>query len=236
MADFIDKFGAKTPVVFELSNGVTLESTIEVVSLLGTVKAMIEDIGVEHPIPLNIEPVILKEVLEYAEYRVANPTPPKLLEREPGDPDPYDANRFSTVANTQFTKSADAASPRCVGNSPPLKTHPDGTEKPALYPLNLNSLMSTANYLDFTQLLFGVGRVIAKRLHGKTTAQMRAEWDIINDFTPEEEAKAKAENEWIDEKEMPPIPTPEEVKARVLEAKAAVDKFMAKNKSNTSNE
>jgi S-phase kinase-associated protein 1 len=40
---------------------------------------------------------------------------------------------------------------------------------------------------------------IAARIKGKTPEEIRREFNIVNDFTPEEEARVREENSWAEE-------------------------------------
>jgi hypothetical protein len=62
----------------------------------------------------------------------------------------------------------------------------------------LFEIILAAHYLDIKKLVTLGCKTVAGMLKGKTTEQMRAEFGIVNDFTPEEEAKVIAENAWVD--------------------------------------
>jgi S-phase kinase-associated protein 1 len=51
--------------------------------------------------------------------------------------------------------------------------------------------------MDMKKLLVLGCKTVAGMLKGKTTEQMRTEFGIVNDFTPEEEAQVIAENAWV---------------------------------------
>ncbi|KAF8368796.1 hypothetical protein PRIPAC_86625 [Pristionchus pacificus] len=57
-------------------------------------------------------------------------------------------------------------------------------------------MLMGANYLDIRNLLDICTELISVQLKGKNTEQLRAHFGIINDFTPEEEAEMKKENNW----------------------------------------
>ncbi|KAK1939457.1 putative cytosolic glycoprotein FP21 [Babesia divergens] len=63
----------------------------------------------------------------------------------------------------------------------------------------LLEIMMAENFLDIKPLLELTCAKIASLVKGKTTDQIRDEFNIINDFTPEEEALIKEENKWCDE-------------------------------------
>uniref|UniRef100_W6NB46 SKP1 component and Exonuclease domain containing protein n=1 Tax=Haemonchus contortus TaxID=6289 RepID=W6NB46_HAECO len=57
-------------------------------------------------------------------------------------------------------------------------------------------LILAANYLDISGLLDVVCRVVANMINGKTPDEIRRTFNIINDFSPEEEARIRKENAW----------------------------------------
>lgn len=62
----------------------------------------------------------------------------------------------------------------------------DGLSQPDLYDLIL-----AANYMDFAYLLDLACAKVASTLKGKTSAEIRANMGITEEFTPEEEARIK---------------------------------------------
>lgn len=227
------------PIMVKLvaNNNVEIETTHEVCQRMITIKSMLEDVGMDVPIQLDISEPILREVVAYAEHRVKCPVDPKFLEKKPGPMDPYDSTRFLDFANTLFVRgectvnAAGTQHPKGYVENPPdiqdpLETSP-ATRRKAHYPLNLNSLLVTANYLDFQELLMAVARTIVSRFRDKDVAKLRAEWDIINDLTPEDEARIRAENEWFDEAKMPPVPTIDEIKRQVASAHEDLKRYEA---------
>ncbi|CAA9988871.1 suppressor of kinetochore protein 1, putative [Plasmodium knowlesi strain H] len=65
------------------------------------------------------------------------------------------------------------------------------TDKETLY-----ELIEASNYLDIKPLLDLTCGKIASMMKDKTTEEIRAEFDIVNDFTREEEKQIREENRW----------------------------------------
>lgn len=64
---------------------------------------------------------------------------------------------------------------------------------------DLFNLTLAANYMDIKPLLDLCSAKIASLIKDKTVEQIRVNLDIVNDFSPEEEAKVREENKWVDE-------------------------------------
>ena len=60
-------------------------------------------------------------------------------------------------------------------------------------------LVYSASYLDSDDLMHVFGCTIAHRMKGKTPEQLRVLLDVVDDFTPEEKAAMKKEEEWYKE-------------------------------------
>jgi S-phase kinase-associated protein 1 len=60
----------------------------------------------------------------------------------------------------------------------------------------LFDLMMAANYLDIKALLDLTCQTVADMMKGKTPDQIRATFNIKNDYTPEEEEEVRRENQW----------------------------------------
>ncbi len=63
----------------------------------------------------------------------------------------------------------------------------------------LLSVVTASNYLDDKELLDMAIQTVADIIKDKTPEEIRKYFAIENDFTPEEEAVIRKENEWIEE-------------------------------------
>lgn len=63
----------------------------------------------------------------------------------------------------------------------------------------LFELILAANYMDIKPLLDLTCATVASMIKGKTPEEIRATFNITNDFSPEEEAQVREENKWCEE-------------------------------------
>ncbi|KAI8640916.1 E3 ubiquitin ligase complex SCF subunit sconC [Parasitella parasitica] len=64
----------------------------------------------------------------------------------------------------------------------------------------LFDIILAANYLDIKPLLDIGCKTVANMIKGKNAEEIRRTFNITNDFTPEEEAQIKKENEWAEDR------------------------------------
>lgn len=64
----------------------------------------------------------------------------------------------------------------------------------------LFDIILAANYLDIKMLLDAGCKTVANMIKGKTAEEIRKIFNITNDFTQEEEAQIKKENEWAEDR------------------------------------
>ena len=63
----------------------------------------------------------------------------------------------------------------------------------------LFELILAANYMDVKALLDLTCCKVASMIKGKTPEEIRKQFNIQNDFTPEEEKAVRAENKWAED-------------------------------------
>ena len=63
----------------------------------------------------------------------------------------------------------------------------------------LFELILAANYMDIKPLLDLTCATVASMIKGKSPEEIRKTFNIVNDFTPEEEAQVREENKWCEE-------------------------------------
>ena len=63
----------------------------------------------------------------------------------------------------------------------------------------LFELILAANYMDIKPLLDLTCATVASMIKGKTPEEIRQTFNIVNDFSPEEEAQVRDENKWCEE-------------------------------------
>lgn len=134
------------------------------------IKNMLEDASPDEEIPLpNISAPILTCVLEYLNHYADPATTPGEIEKPLKT-----ANLAELVPQWDFAFVD------------------KGHEV-------LFELILAANYLDVKGLLDLAAAKVASMIKGKTPEEIRRTFNIVNDFTPEEEAQIREENKWAEE-------------------------------------
>ncbi|KAJ3101681.1 hypothetical protein HDU97_001222 [Phlyctochytrium planicorne] len=64
----------------------------------------------------------------------------------------------------------------------------------------LFEIILAANYLDMKNLLDLGCKTVANMIKGKSVEEIRKTFNIVNDFTPEEEEQIRKENEWCEDR------------------------------------
>ncbi|TRM62577.1 Skp1 family, dimerization domain-containing protein [Schizophyllum amplum] len=126
----------------------------------------------EQPIPLpNVSSSVLKKVLEYCEHHRGEPLP------TPDTDQSQDETRKRTTDISEWDQKF------------------INVDQEMLFEIIL-----AANYLDIKPLLDVGCKTVANMIKGKTPEEIRKLFNIVNDFTPEEEAQIKKENEWAEDR------------------------------------
>uniref|UniRef100_A0ACD5YDQ2 Uncharacterized protein n=1 Tax=Avena sativa TaxID=4498 RepID=A0ACD5YDQ2_AVESA len=133
-----------------------------------TIKNMIDDDCANNVIPLaNVDAKILAKVIEYCKKHVA---------KSGADAAAGDADKDSKAADEDTaTFDKDFVN----------------VEQTILFDLIL-----AANYLEIKGLLDLTCQTVADMIKGKTPEEIRKTFNIKNDFTAEEEAEIRRENQW----------------------------------------
>jgi len=145
----------------------------EVVQRSVLIRNLLEDVGEsDQPIPLpNVSSGVLKKVLDYCEYHRGDPLPTNESE----------ANQDETRKRTTDINEWDQ---KFINVDQEM----------------LFEIILAANYLDIKPLLDVGCKTVANMIKGKTPEEIRKLFNIVNDFTPEEEAQIKKENEWAEDR------------------------------------
>lgn len=156
-------------VVLISSDGKEYTVTVSVARMSNTLKDLIEDAGIEIPIPLpNVTARILEKVIAYCEYHIEHPTPAaadeETKEKRSDDILPWDRDFCNVDQSTLF------------------------------------EMILAANYLNIQSMLDVTCKTVANMIKGKTPEEIRKTFNIVNDFTPEEEEAIKKENEWCEDR------------------------------------
>ncbi|XP_033622773.1 S-phase kinase-associated protein 1-like [Fukomys damarensis] len=160
-------------IKLQSSVGVIFEVHVETAKQSVTIKAMLEDWGMDDegdddPVPLpNVNAAILKKVIQWCTHYKDDPSPPEDDENKEKRTDDI------PVWDQEFLKVD------------------QGT---------LFELILAANYLDIKGLLDVTCKTVANIIMGKTPEEILKTFNIKNDFTEEEEAQVCKENQWCEEK------------------------------------
>lgn len=163
-----------TLVKLTSSDNETFNVEKEVAEKSELIKDLIADVGPsEDAIPLhNVNANVLKKVLEWCEHHRSDPRAEKEDE--------------GASANTKRQTSTDMS---------------EWDQKfMAVDQEMLFEIILAANYMDIKPLLDVGCKTVANMIKGKTPDEIRKTFNIVKDFTPEEEAQIKRENEWAEDR------------------------------------
>lgn len=152
----------------------TVDKRVALMSV--TIKNMLEDLEGpdqnENPIPLpNVTGTVLDKVIEYCKYHLEHP-------------------ETSTTPN-----EAERKEDKRTDNILPWDMTYMKVEQKTIFDIIL-----AANYLDIKPLLDLACKTVANMIKGKTPEEIRKTFNIVNDFTPEEEEAVRKENEWCEDR------------------------------------
>ncbi|KAJ2329970.1 ferroxidase fet3 [Coemansia sp. RSA 2702] len=151
----------------------------DIIEQSGTIRNILSDIGSsDTPIPVpNVSGPILTKVIDYCRHHRNDPS-----RRQPREP-VYDE-----------TDSSETAIQRAISQMDDFDEEFCRVDQGTLFDLIL-----AANFLDIQPLIDLVGFTVANKMKGKTVEEMRATFNVKNDFTPEEEERVRQENAWCEE-------------------------------------
>ncbi|GJN19320.1 hypothetical protein PR202_gb06584 [Eleusine coracana subsp. coracana] len=165
----------KTMILLKSSDGENFEIEEAVAMESQTIRHMIEDDCADNGIPLpNVDSKILAKVIEYCKKHVEAAAAAKV---EAGDTAAGASSSSNSVPDNKDLKAWDAGFVQ--------------VDQATLFELIL-----AANYLNIKSLLDLTCQTVADMIKGKTPEEIRETFNIKNDFTPEEEAAIRKENEW----------------------------------------
>lgn len=152
---------AEDKVKLRSSDEEMFEVDQEVANHSKMIRNMIEDTGIDCPIPLpNVSSKILAKVIEYCSYHTTS--------SKAGDDNKVSEEDIKAW-DTEFVKVDQAT---------------------------LFELILAANYLNIKELLDLTCLTVANMIKGKKPEEIRKQFNIKNDFTPEEEEEVRRENQW----------------------------------------
>ncbi|KAG9010173.1 hypothetical protein FRB90_008005 [Tulasnella sp. 427] len=160
-----------TQVTLGSSDGENFKVDKEVAEQSVLIKNMIEDlVDFDNTITLHdVNASVLKKVLEYCEHHRGDPLPA-------ADADPFnDDNRKRATEISDWDQKFVQVNQEM-----------------------LFEIILAANYLSIEPLLDVGCTTFVNMIKGKTPEEIRKLFNIVNDFTPEEEAQIKKENEWAE--------------------------------------
>ena len=157
------------------SEGDIFEVGKEAACMSTLIKNMVDDTGaIDDEIPLpNVNSAILSKVTEYCQYHKDEVTPKEIKK-------PLTSNNLLECGVSAWDVD-----------------YVD-IDQEVLF-----ALILAANYLDIKSLLDLTCAKVAAMIKGKTPEEVRTQFNIVNDFTPEEEASARHANPWIREANHP---------------------------------
>lgn len=159
------------------SDGKIFEVDAKIAKCSGTIKAILEDSGIDGddddaivPLP-NVNSTSLRMILQWAQHHIDD--------------------------RTLLTGTDGTDKEKCIENISLWYENFLKRDQDTLFDLIL-----AANYLDTKELLDMACKTVANMIRGKTTEELRKIFHFTNDFNAEEEQQLVEENEWFEEANM----------------------------------
>ncbi|KAJ2156585.1 suppressor of kinetochore protein mutant [Coemansia sp. RSA 552] len=164
------------------ADGFVAEVEQDIIKQSGTIRNLLHDVGSsDTPIPVpNVSGPILNMVIRYCKHHRDD-----ISRQQPRDPLPGDGNDSREAVTQQAISRMDAFDHDFCRVD-------QGT---------LFDLILAANFLDIQPLLDLVGYTVARKMEGKSVEELRETFGVKGDFTPEEEAQARKDNDWCEEEQ-----------------------------------
>ena len=155
----------------------------EVATMSKTIESLIADVGTKETIPLpNVSGKILAKVLEFMKFHVTSEKERKKIEKE---------REKIEKSEEKIQESITAAIARVETSMRSFDEEFIKVDQSTQF-----DLLLAANYLNIKSLLNLLCDVVAAKIRGKSPEEIRTIFNIKNDFTPEEEAEVRRENQW----------------------------------------
>ncbi|CAE7268978.1 RAD5B [Symbiodinium necroappetens] len=166
------------------SQGEIFEVDPEVATMSTLIKNMVEDSGTDEEIPLpNVKTAILSKV-------------PRLVCSGTGMTASVDCQVIDYCKYHKDNPPEEIQKPLKSTNLVECGVSEWDSEYVNIEQEVLFELILAANYLDIKSLLDLTCAKVASMIKGKNTEEIRKQFNIVNDFTPEEEAQVREENRW----------------------------------------
>ncbi|KAJ1998659.1 hypothetical protein H4R26_005377 [Coemansia thaxteri] len=161
------------------AEGAVISVERDIIEQSGTIRNILSDVGSsDKPIPVpNVSGPILTKIIEYCRHHRNEPA-----RRQP--PDSY---------LLEENDSSEAAVQRAVEQMDEFDHQFCRVDQGTLFDIIL-----AANFLDIQPLLDVAGYTVANMMKGKSVEEIRATFNIKNDFTPDEEEEVLKENSWCE--------------------------------------
>jgi S-phase kinase-associated protein 1 len=161
-----------------------------------------EDETQEIPLP-NVKSTILSSVIEFMNHCATEPMNEIEKVRSPSSTHSRSLQLyldFLHLTHLFITSSSPLYLPQPLKSANMAEVVQDWYARfVAVEQETLFELILAANYMDIKPLLDLTCATVASMIKGKTPEEIRKTFNIVNDFTPEEEAQVREENKWCEE-------------------------------------